>query len=213
MRISQRFRGSRPALHGACQFRSDGGNIAAAGIQAFYFQDPDQHNLEVIYFPPGKGQQRWQEKTDKLLLGLDHTAIAVSNTETSLHFYGDLLGLRKAGESENYGTEQEHLNQVFGAHLLTTGMRAESGPGIEFLEYVAPRDGRPRPLDSKSSDILNWSTTLETSDVDGLAQKLRSQNIHFVSSKVIVLPKGENRFSKGVLLADPDGHTVLLTQK
>src|SRR5437773_5952272 len=28
---------------------------AAAGIKAFYFRDPDQHNLEVIYFPPGKG--------------------------------------------------------------------------------------------------------------------------------------------------------------
>ena len=188
-------------------------NTAAAGIQAFYFQDPDQHNLEVIYFPPGKGDQRWQERTDKLFLGLDHTAIAVSNTETSLHFYRDLLGLRKAGESENYGTEQEHLNQVFGAHLLITGMRAESGPGIEFLEYVAPRDGRSRPSESRSNDILNWSTTLESSDVDSLAQKLRGQHIHFVSSKIIVLPKGETSFSKGVLLSDPDGHTMLLTQK
>src|SRR6266513_1550797 len=28
---------------------------AAAGIKSFYFRDPDQHNLEVICFPPGKG--------------------------------------------------------------------------------------------------------------------------------------------------------------
>jgi catechol 2,3-dioxygenase-like lactoylglutathione lyase family enzyme len=41
-------------------------NMAAAGIEAFYFQDPDRHNLEVIYFPPGKGNPRWQERTDKL---------------------------------------------------------------------------------------------------------------------------------------------------
>jgi len=27
------------------------------------------------------------------------------------------------------------------------------------------------------------------------------------------VPKGENGFSKGVLIADPDGHGVLLTQK
>jgi catechol 2,3-dioxygenase-like lactoylglutathione lyase family enzyme len=33
---------------------------AAAGIKAFYFRDPDQHNLEIIYFPPGKGDPRWQ---------------------------------------------------------------------------------------------------------------------------------------------------------
>src|SRR6266496_1121903 len=87
---------------------------AAAGIKAFYFRDPDQHNLELIYFPTGKGDPRWQEKTDKLFLGIDHTAIGIANTEVSLHFYRDLLGLRKAGESENFGTEQEHLNQVFG---------------------------------------------------------------------------------------------------
>jgi catechol 2,3-dioxygenase-like lactoylglutathione lyase family enzyme len=188
-------------------------NTAAAGIEAFYFRDPDQHNLELIYFPSGKGDPRWHQGTGQLFLGLDHTAIAVSNTEASVHFYHDLLGFRKVGESENYGTEQEHLNQVFGAHLHITAMRAESGPGIEFLEYVAPRDGRSRPSESKSNDILNWSTTLEVSDVDGLAQKLREEHIHFVSSNVIVLRKDENSFFRGVLVSDPDGHTMLLTQK
>src|SRR6266436_5294361 len=48
---------------------------AAAGIKAFYFRDPDQHNLEIIYFPPGKSDPRWQHKADKLFLGIDHTAI------------------------------------------------------------------------------------------------------------------------------------------
>ena len=27
----------------------------ATGVKAFYFQDPDKHNLELIYFPKGKG--------------------------------------------------------------------------------------------------------------------------------------------------------------
>ncbi len=72
---------------------------AAAGIKAFYFRDPDQHNLEIIYFPPGKGDSRWHEKTDKLFLGIDHTAIGIANTEASLYFYHDLLGFRKAGDS------------------------------------------------------------------------------------------------------------------
>src|SRR5437899_12974205 len=106
---------------------------AAAGIKAFYFLDPDQTNLKIIYFPPGKGDPRWQEKTEKLFLGVDHTAIGISNTEVGLKFYLDLIGLRKVGESENFGTEQEHLNQVFGAHLRITGMRGDSGPGVELL--------------------------------------------------------------------------------
>ena len=186
---------------------------AAAGIKAFYFRDPDQHNLEIIYFPPGKGDPRWQQRTDKLFLGIDHTAIGISNTDASLKFYRDLLGLRKAGESENFGTEQEHLNQVFGAHLQITGMRAASGPGIEFLEYLTPRDGQPRPVDSKANDLLHWQTTVVASDVDALASKLREAHVRFVSSSVVVMTKEKAGFSKGALVSDPDGHDLLLIQK
>ncbi len=186
---------------------------AAAGIKAFYFRDPDQHNLEVIYFPPGKGDPRWQEKTDKLFLGIDHTAIGISNTQSSLHFYHDLLGLRKAGESENFGTEQEHLNQVFGAHLQITGMRASAGPGIEFLEYLAPRDGRPRPADIHANDIVHWQTMIATDDADLMAKRLQDAHVGFVSSGVVVMPKDKAGFSKGALVSDPDGHDLLLIQK
>lgn len=186
---------------------------AAAGIKAFYFRDPDQHNLEIIYFPPGKGDPRWQEKTDKVFLGIDHTAIGIANTDASLHFYQDLLGLRKAGESENFGTEQEHLNQVFGAHLRITGMRADSGVGIEFLEYLTPRDGRMRPADAKANDIVHWQTTIATNDLDALAKKLRDAHVRFVSPGVVIMPKDKSGFTKGALVSDPDGHSVLLIQK
>jgi catechol 2,3-dioxygenase-like lactoylglutathione lyase family enzyme len=187
-------------------------NEAAAGIEAFYFRDPDQHNLEVIYFPPGKGDPRWQASTGKLFLGIDHTAIAVSSTETSLHFYHDLLGFRKTGESENYGTEQEHLNLVSGARLRITGMRVEAGPGVEFLEYLTPRDGRPRPDDGQPNDIFYWNTILVTSDLQGLVSKLHDEHARFLSSKIVALPNGEKDSDKVVLIADPDGHGVLLTQ-
>ena len=186
---------------------------AAAGIKAFYFRDPDQHNLEIIYFPPGKGDPRWQEKTDNLFLGIDHTAIGISSTDASLHFYRDLLGLRRAGESENFGTEQEHLNQVFGARLRITGMRADSGPGVEFLEYLTPRDGRTRPADVHANDIVHWQTMIATDEIDLLAKKLRDAQVHFVSSGVVVMPNDKSGFSKGALVSDPDGHDLLLIQK
>ena len=186
---------------------------AAAGIKAFYFRDPDQHNLEVIYFPPGKGDPRWQEKTEKLFLGVDHTAIGISNTEGSLKFYRDLLGLRKAGESENFGTEQEHLNQVFGAHLRITGMRSDSGPGVEFLEYLTPTDGRPQPADVRANDIVHWQTIIVTDDLDILAKKLRDAQVRFVSPGIVAMPKENVGFSKGALVSDPDRHSVLLIQK
>ena len=125
-------------------------NKNAGGIRAFYFRDPDGHALEILNFPEDKGNPKWRRKSDDLFLGIDHTAIVISDTDASLRFYRDALGLAVAGESENYGTEQEHLNNVFGARLRITALRGATGPGIEFLEYLAPRDGRPYPADAKA---------------------------------------------------------------
>ena len=184
---------------------------AAAGIRAFYFRDPDGHHLEVLWFPPGKGDAKWQRK-DKLFLGIDHTAIVVSDTDASLEFYRDTLGLRVAGESENYGPEQERLNHVFGARLRITAVRAASGPGIEFLEYLAPRDGRPYPPDARTSDLFHWQTRLTTTDATAAAQRTREAKYRWVSSGVVTLPDGSFGFARGVLVRDPDGHAMLIAQ-
>ena len=174
-------------------------NKNAGGIKAFYFRDPDKHWLEILQFPAGKGDQKWQQK-DRLFLGIDHTAIVVADTEASLKFYRDALGLHIAGTSENYGTEQEHLNNVFGARLRITSLRAGSGgPGIEFLEYLAPRDGRPAPADARASDLFHWQTTL-------VVNKLASPGAVALTDKSL-------GFSKGLLVRDPDGHVMALIEK
>jgi len=185
----------------------------AAGVRAFYFRDPDGHNLEVIYFPPGKGDPRWQKKNDRLFLGIDHTAIVVSDTERSLKFYRDVLGMKLAGESENYGTEQEHLNNVFGARLRISGLRANAGPGVEFLDYLAPRDGRLAPADSRANDLWHWQTALGVGDADAALQKLKSARSKLVSPGAVAVPSRSLGFSKGLLARDPDGHAVQLIEK
>src|SRR6185369_15354356 len=156
-------------------------NKNAGGIKAFYFRDPEDHVLEIIFFPPGKGDPKWQRPGTNIFLGIDHTAIVVSDTDKSLTFYRNLLGLHVAGESENYGVEQEHLNQVFGTRLHITGLRAEQGPGIEFLEYIAPPGGRDLPADAKSDDLVFWNTHLVVDDVAELSAKLHGGGAAFVS--------------------------------
>jgi catechol 2,3-dioxygenase-like lactoylglutathione lyase family enzyme len=188
-------------------------NRPAAGIRAFYFKDPDGHALEILQFPEGKGDPRWQRGGDRLFLGIDHTAIVVGDTAASLRFYRDLLGLRVAGESENYGTEQEHLNNVFGARLRITSLRAASGPGIEFLEYLAPGDGRPRPADSRANDLIHWQTVLVTRDVEAAAAGAFTAHVPFVSPGVVSLPRAELGFGKAFLARDPDGHAMALVEK
>jgi len=182
-------------------------NRQASGIQAFYFHDPDDHVLEAIHFPAGKGDPRWQRKDGDLFLGIDHTAIAVSNTDASLRFYRDVLGMKIAGTSENYGDEQEHLNNVFGAHLKITSLRAPSGAGIELLEYLTPRSGRPIPEDLKANDIAHWETVIESPDMDAAWTYFSRTHTRLISSGVegVQLSSGSR---KGFLLEDPDGHVL-----
>jgi catechol 2,3-dioxygenase-like lactoylglutathione lyase family enzyme len=188
-------------------------NKKAGGIKAFYFKDPDGHHLEVLQFPPDKGDSRWHKKRDRLFLGIDHTAIVVADTEASLGFYRDRMGLKVVGESENHGTEQEHLNNVFGARLRITTLRAAKGPGIEFLEYLTPRDGRPLPPDSRANDLWHWQVRLRPVQVDQVATTIRSSTGRLVSPDVVAVSDGQLDYTKGLLARDPDGHALFFTNK
>lgn len=188
-------------------------NPDAAGILAFYFQDPDGHVLEILQFPPGKGLAKWHHPTDAMFLGIDHTAIVVRDTETSLRFFRDTLGLSVVGHSENYGTEQEHLNQVFGARLRITALRATSGPGIEFLEYLAPTDGRPMPASERPNDLYHWHTRLVTTRLSPLAQQLHDMRTPFLSGSPVAVSSQALGFSKGLLVREPTGHVLQLVER
>ncbi len=175
-------------------------NPAAAGIEAYYFKDPDGHPLEILHFPPDKGAAKWHRDrrppavaaagagaagAAPLFLGIDHTAIVVGDTDRSLAFYRDTLGLHVTGRSLNRGAEQEHLSGVPGARVQITSLHAAAGPGIELLEYRHPRTGRPMPQDERPTDVFHWQTRLLTS-------------------------AAASRRSPAVLVRDPDGHVMEL---
>lgn len=173
--------------------------------------------LEIIWFPAGKGDPKWQRRAASValatdgeerqqdaggtFLGIDHTAIVVSDTERSLQFYTNVLGLRVIGGSENYGTEQEHLNRVFGARLRITALRAERGPGIEFLEYVTPPGGRSLSPESRANDLVFWRTHLLVPNFDLLSDGHGGWYARPVSTFGA---------SGSFIVRDPDGHAVEL---
>jgi len=196
-------------------------NKSAGGIRAFYFADPDDHTLELIWFPPGKGDPRWQRGGEglartgpaaPLFLGIDHTAIAVGDTGRSLRFYRDALGLRVAGTSENFGNEQEHLNAVFGAHLRITALRAGRGPGIEFLEYLSPRDGRPAPADLHANDLAHWQTVLHARDLPRTLATATAAGATAAPGRATEITDDAYRIKEAALVNDPDGHGLLLAR-
>ncbi len=188
-------------------------NPNAGGIQAFYFKDPDAHVLEVLQFPREKGLAKWHRNAgDTLFLGIDHTAIVSKDTDVSIAFYRDVLGMKIAGTSENFGTEQEHLNNVFGARLRITALRAASGPGIELLEYLSPRDGRLYPSDERANDVGHWETTLTVSNASRAAEGLRRAGRPLLSSGVITFLGAFPGIGKAFLVRDPDGHVLRLVE-
>jgi catechol 2,3-dioxygenase-like lactoylglutathione lyase family enzyme len=188
-------------------------NAPAAGIRAIKFRDPDNHDLELLWFPSGKGAARWHQASNRLFLGIDHTAIAIRDTAASLAFYRDLLGMTVAGGSLNTGLTQEYLDNVFGARVRVTAVAPpDAPPHVEFLQYETP-PGRPMPLDTQANDLWHWQTTLLVDDVQAAADALRSAGVRFVSPDVTTISETALGFSRAVMVRDPDGHAMRLVQR
>ena len=188
-------------------------NPVAGGIQSFYFKDLDGHNLELIHFPAGKGDLKWQHSTESLFLGIDHTAIVVANTAASRAFYCDRLGLELQQESQNFGSEQERLSGVGGVQVQISSLKAPAGLGIELLEYGEPNHGRPIPTDTHANDLWFWQTTIATEDVIAKVQQLQAAQFQLISSEVIPISESALGFNQGFLIQDPDGHTIRLVKQ
>jgi len=93
-----------------------------------------------------------------------------------------------------------------GAHynVRITSLRAADGPGIEFLEYLAPRDGRPFPADERANDLVHCQTRLVASDGRSL-EKLRQ-------SLPVAVSGHQLGFARGVMVRDPDGHALEIVE-
>ena len=187
-------------------------NAAAAGIKAVKFKDPDGHPLELLWFPAGKGDPRWQRGDGRLFLGIDHSAITVGDTQRSARFWRDLVGLEIAGGSLNSGPTQEQLDNAFGAVVRITGLRpkAPGGPGLEFLQYLTPSGGRAAAAGVRANDIVATRTVVEVDDVEALAERLQAGHVSFISPRALAVPGMP--WSKGLMVRDPDGHAVLLVE-
>lgn len=192
-------------------------NRGAAGIKAVKFRDPEGHDLELIYFPPGKGDPSWQKSRNKLFLGLDHTAMTVGSTEKGVTFYRDVLGLDVGGVTFNAGATQEVLDGLFNDTCLVTPIVPMAAPPhIEFLDYKTPPGGRPMPIDTKANDLWHWQTTLVTKDIQAATARLRNAGAQFITPDVVLIPQDAQArigFKKALMVRDPNGHAIRLIEE
>ena len=173
-------------------------NPVAGGIESFYFKDIDGHNLELIHFPADKGDPKWQDSTELLFLGIDHTAIVVANTAASLVFYSDRLGMKLQQQSQNFGLEQERLSGVSGVRVQISSLKAPTGLGIELLEYQLPNHGRQIPANTQANDLWCWQIMIAIED----AIVPSNSNSEFILE-----------FNQSLIIPDPDGHSVRLVKQ
>lgn len=191
-------------------------NPAAAGIVAFKFRDPEGHPLELLRFPPDKGDRRWHgARDDGPVLGIDHSAIGIADTAASCRFYDGLLRLRLAGDGINSGLEQERLDGLPGVEVRITAHRCPEGAGLECLHYRQPTGGRPIPPDLSAQDGAHWQVRMRVNDLASIAAQAADWGGRLLSDGIVDLGEQAPLLFGGrraLQLADPDGHRLQLIE-
>jgi catechol 2,3-dioxygenase-like lactoylglutathione lyase family enzyme len=189
-------------------------NTDAAGIVAYKFRDPEGHPLELLQFPPDKGEARWHVEAPGPLLGIDHSAIGIADTAASCRFYRELLGLSAGGDGVNSGPEQDGLDGLAGTRVHITGHRCPSGAGVECLDYREPTGGRPMPADQGIQDLAHWQLRLRVVDLQSIADRVEAFGGRLISPGIMELGEQAEGIgaTRALQLADPDGHQLQLLQ-
>lgn len=147
------------------------------GVTAVKFRDPEGHPLEFLQFPSDNGGH--QDK--KGLLGIDHSAISVSDAAASCRFY-EALGLTIDGPTFNHGPTQAALDGLPRAEADVVPMLPpQQTPHLELLAYRTPV-GRPigqfEVIDIAATRIV-WASDWDAlfCDPDGHFHQLQREKI------------------------------------
>jgi catechol 2,3-dioxygenase-like lactoylglutathione lyase family enzyme len=188
---------------------TEGGPIrlpcAAGGVRAFKFRDGDGHPLELLEFPPEATPEAWRRQgRSDVVLGIDHTALAVADTTRSIDFFRSSFGLTAATQTENVGAEQSRLDAIGGDRVTVSTLKpAEEIPHLELLGYET---GRRRPsTTAASNDIDATYVVLQTPNLTQTARALEAASARFVSPGICTMADG----TRAVMVLDPDGHRFL----
>jgi catechol 2,3-dioxygenase-like lactoylglutathione lyase family enzyme len=134
--------------------------VSAGSVTACKFRDPDGHPLEFLQFPPENGIRR----QDDGLLGIDHSAISVSDVGASKRFYV-ALGLSVKSPTVNCGETQHALDGLPQPLVdVVPMMPPQARPHLELLAYRNPAG---RPAETTANDIAA-TRTVWASDRDAL---------------------------------------------
>ncbi len=136
---------------------------SSGAVTAFKFRDPEGHPLEFLAFPNHHVPLIWRKEAGDTCLGIDHSAISVSNTARSVAFY-ESLGFEVSARSMNQGPEQEKLDDVSGVRVEVTALAPlQPTPHLELLCYQPAANSHVPTL--KNSETATTRLELQISGV------------------------------------------------
>jgi catechol 2,3-dioxygenase-like lactoylglutathione lyase family enzyme len=141
---------------------------------------------------------------------LHHTGLTVSNLETSLGFYRDLLGCEVLATQEKQGGYLAAIVGYPDTHVRMAHLRApESVHVIELFEYLAPKPGRSQlePRNVGTAHLCFIVADLETT-----WKRLRAAGVASFFSPPVEVDTGINAGGRALYLRDPDGIPIELFQ-
>ena len=139
----------------------------------------------------------------------DHTGITVSNLETSLAFWRDVLGFEFSHRAHQKGEMAEQITGVRGAEIFLAVVKAP-GHKIELLEYHAPEDRRnSNPLHPCDVGFVHIALTVD--DLDAVLERIAASGWRAAGTPQ-TLTTGPNAGKRVVYVRDPDGTAIEFMQ-
>ena len=134
---------------------------SAGGATAVKFRDPEGHPLEFIQFPSGANPD-WKGTG---IMGIDHSAISVSDVAASRHFYAN-CGLSEADPPSIKARRRTRSTVSMASEVDVVPMNpTNEPPHVEMLGYRHPVGRALGPL---STNDLAATRVVWRSNVDGL---------------------------------------------
>jgi catechol 2,3-dioxygenase-like lactoylglutathione lyase family enzyme len=183
---------------------------SSGSVTAFKFRDHDGHPLELLAFPQERPPAEWRSANGiSPFLGVDHTAIAVSDSARSTSFFSSVFGFSVGAHTENRGAEQDALDDVDNVHVSVTRLAVDlPAPRLELLAYhVGTR--RPIPRDTASSDILATHCAVRVGSLAAVADALARRGTPLADHNLMILHGG----IRAALVTGPDGHRFLVEER
>jgi catechol 2,3-dioxygenase-like lactoylglutathione lyase family enzyme len=157
-------------------------------------------------FIPGAVSRPLLSGESMSVTAIRHSGIVVSNLDTSLPFYRDLLGLEPWWDQIEEGPFVEAVTGVVGARIHTVKLKAANGVSIELLQYL--NTPKPVPRLTNSNDVGCNHVALQVTDLDGLYEKAVAVGIRFNTAPALAT----GGKAKVTYCRDPEGVILELVE-